>query len=241
MLTRRDFIKIVGIMGGLILTPIGKLMRLISPHSDTEIFADGEMYEGFLLLELDASLPSFVELAPCPILGEIKPIDEKNNPDASNNRGESLWFDSLDELIRNSNFPIFTLASLPDKVVFLKGSIIKFAKSAQIWEIRMDFGYEHDGEPLVNLWASPIFSRPYPVWPDIVYSEKDLNQPISDEQYYIQRPEKINFTPTPGILKAIDQGYMLQWIKNDVLYTLTTTHEEWRDKPELVVNLLVQK
>lgn len=239
MLSRRDFIKIMGIVGSLVITPIEKLMRLII-HSHNIDSLPHETYEGFLLLEWDAPLPSFVEVAPCPILGEVKLVDEKDESRASANRGESLWFDNLDELIKNLNFPIFTLASLPDKIVFLKGGIIRFAESAKIWECRIDFGYEHDGEPLINLWASPIFSRPYPVWPDIAYSEEDLNQTISDEQFYIQNPQKISFTPTPGILKTINQGYMLQWITNDILYTFTTIHEEWRNMPELVAKLLIQ-
>ncbi|MCL4261464.1 MAG: hypothetical protein KJZ52_12645, partial [Anaerolineales bacterium] len=87
----------------------------------------------------------------------------------------------------------------------------------------------------------PIFARPYPVWPVLTYPKKEPPEIILDDEYIIRKPDKVVFTPEQGIMLPTDQGYTLQWIKRDVLYTIFMEYEGWRDNVESVGKSLVEK
>jgi hypothetical protein len=93
-----------------------------------------------------------------------------------------------------------------------------------------------DQQPLISLWAQPEFPRPYPIWPvpASVYSEEG-------EPLYIFPPEKIEFTPAPGILLPADEGHILHWIKGDILYTLVVEHDPLREATVDIARSLVER
>lgn len=235
MLSRRDFLKMVGALS-FVMTPLNKLIRKTQNIGSS----DGELYEGFVLLDQDAPVPFFVEGAPCPILcqvDEAEPLDLKLDA----YRGEVLWFDSIESLRGNIDFRIFIPGSLPHKMTFLQGYILRFAGSGEVWEARLDFGFEDNREPLISLSARPIFARPYPVWPVLSYPQKEVGEFIFDDEYIVKKPEKVSFTPRRGIMLPTDKGYTLQWIKKDVMYTMFMEYDGWRGKAENVGKSLVEE
>ncbi len=234
MLSRRDFLKMIGAFS-FVLTPLNKLIRKTQGFGSS----DEELYEGFVLLDQDASIPFFVQGAPCPILGQIDEI-ETVAPNLEMYRGDVRWFDSIESLQDNVNFRLFILGSLPHKMKFLQGYVLRFAGTGEVWETRLDFGFEGSREPLISLSARPIFARPYPVWPILTYPKKEAGEVILDEEYIVTKPEKVAFTPKRGVMLPTDQGYTLQWIMKDVLYTMFMEYEEWRGNAESVGKSLVE-
>ncbi|MEB2334785.1 MAG: hypothetical protein OZ914_10810 [Anaerolineaceae bacterium] len=237
MLSRHDFLKMIGAFG-FVLMPLNKLLRKSTFGLQDK--GGGELYEGFVLLDQDAPIPSFVQVAPCPILCNV---DESTllDPELDAYKGDISWFDSIENLRNNIDFRIFVLGSLPHKMTFLHGYVLRFAGSGEVWEARLDFGFENNREPLISLSARPIFARPYPVWPVLTYPKKEPPEIILDDEYIIRKPNKVVFTPEQGIMLPTDQGYTLQWIKRDVLYTIFMEYEGWRDNVESVGKSLVEK
>lgn len=240
MLNRRGFLKILSSFGFVLLTPLKKLTGAGNVEFTENELEDGELYEGFLLLEQNAPIPYFVNIAPCPILGSVDPNVE-DDPLVVAYRGQMLWFDSIEDLKNNIDFPLYLPKALPDNMNFMQCYVVKFTGSGEIWEARIDFCFENDDEPLASISASPIFSRPYPVWPDIDYPRKSISEQILDEEFYVRKPSKINFTPQKGIIKTTDQGYMIQWIKHDVLYTMSVAYDAEHTTASRIGESLVEK
>lgn len=239
MYTRRDFIKTIGAVGAIFLTPLSKIV-IRSPHSFLVDKPEGELYEGFLLLEYEAGLPSFVDVAPCPILGPIEASDEYDS-NVTAYRGVETWFDDIESMESDINFSFFMLDQLPERVKFLHGYIIRFEGSREIWEVRIDYGFEETGEQVISLTASPVFSNPYPVWPLLVEPVKDNGKPILDDEFILERPKKVNISSRRGIMLSTFQGFMLQWIESGVLYTVFMDYGEWREKPDDLIKSLRKK
>lgn len=239
MLNRRDFIKLIGAFG-FVLTPLNKLLRVSSLGSQGEGSPEGELYEGFVLLDLDAPVPFFVESTPCPILCQVDET-EAIDPKLDAYRGEISWFDSIESLKDNIDFRVFIPGVLPHKMTFLHGYVLRFAGTGNVWEARLDFGYGEDQEPLISLSAYPSFPRPYPIWPTLFYPKKEAGEFIFDEEYFIKKLEKISFTPERGVLSRTDQGYAMYWIKQDVLYTMSVEYDGWYEQPESVGKALIER
>ena len=92
----------------------------------------------------------------------------------------------------------------------------------------------------MSITAHPIFPKPFPVWPDIAYPKKDLDEVILDSEFYWKKPEKIDYTPEPGIMKTTDDVLMFQWFSNDIQYTTSVVLKGWIDTPENIAKALVQ-
>lgn len=228
MLTRRDFIKFMGLVGSVVLSPLHRLGERLGIEPDAGVGESaGELYAGFVLLPLGSHVPEFVKTVSYPILGELAEKEERDLLENSN-RVDPLPFDHIDNLRENLTFPIFIPGLLPDKVTFLQGSILKFSQSGEIWETCIDYGFQDVQEPIIRVSARPIIPRPYPVWSYIAIPQKLEGEFILDEEYIIKYPQKIDFTPQKGLLFESSQGYMLQWIMDDVLYTASMDYVEWR-------------
>jgi hypothetical protein len=236
MLSRREFIKFTGLIGVAVLAPLRRLGWLQTVGTGQIDEPPGELYAGFVLLPEGSAWPPFVQCAPAPILGQV---DDEHNPDVLALRGETLWFDNLSEMINNIPFSTYVPNSLPKGTAFVQGYIIHFAQSGEVFEARTDFGTTEGNQPLFNVSARPVFPRPYPIWP--VNSPAQgigLTRPENDE--IVMHPEKINFTPTPGLMLATAVGYSLQWIKQDILYTLVVENDHRRDSAVQIMKSLVE-
>ncbi|MEM2126040.1 MAG: twin-arginine translocation signal domain-containing protein [Candidatus Methanosuratincola sp.] len=85
MLTRRDFIKFLSLVGAGTLTPLRRFLRLTSleeaPHQQEDT---GELYADFLLLPEGTAVPNFVQYpkVPMPRLCGVGAESEDTRPDA---------------------------------------------------------------------------------------------------------------------------------------------------------------
>ncbi|WP_448595204.1 hypothetical protein [Thermoflexus hugenholtzii] len=137
-----------------------------------------ELWEGFVLLPEGAPIPPFVSCAPAPILCQTD-----GRPEAEALRGEILPVQDLNEARARSSLPLYQPVGMP----LQRGRIIRFQQGGSVFSVMLDFGLE---EPEVRLWARPIYPRPYPIWP--------VRHPDQPER--LIQPEKISFTPAPGVL-----------------------------------------
>lgn len=239
MIKRRDFLKMIGGIGAYVLMPFSKIAHLFPSTYFQQNLEKWELYEGFLFLELDAPKPDFVTGAACPILGDLS-VSDKNNPTVSKFRGKSVRFDEINSLKEKIKFPHYIPGSISDKLKFQDAFITIFEESGEVWEAIINYGVEGIGDPLVCISARTMFSHPYPVWPLIAYPNKDPKEYILDEEYFVRKPEKIDFTPQAGIMITTNEGYTLQWIKQDILYSLSVVYAEWLDKAATVGKSLIE-
>jgi hypothetical protein len=158
---------------------------------------EGELWEGFVLLPEGAPLPSFVTCAPAPILCQ------------SADPEKDLWGETLEA---PDEGPLRAAPGLP--VPMLEGwplrqtTVIRFQQDGRLFAALLEFGEE---ETIVRLWASPVYPQPFPVWP--VYLPDRPGMPIP--------PEKVFFTPRPGVLRPTLMGVEVLWIQEGILYTLS--------------------
>jgi len=224
---RRRVLQQAGTLAGLVL--LGRLRWLPSSISSALIPSqqpstfEGELWEGFLLLPPSAPVPSFVQCAPAPILCQT---DERVEPDF---RGETLRFDHWEDLKNRIQFPLYIPSRLPSQMTVLGAYLTIFRKSGLVFSASVAFG-KKDGEPLIRIAAQPIYPSPYPIWP--VYSPSQPEVPID--------PEKVAFTPTPGLLLPSALGHVALWLERDVLYMLIAEHEAQRGAAIEVVQSLRQ-
>lgn len=235
MLKRRDFIKSIGVLGALILTPLGKLHVFQKENTIQETHnQDGELYSGFLLLEMGTSVPSFIEIPSVPVAG----YDEWQNPILDANSGVTTYFDDIHSLKSDTSIPIFIPSVLPNRMNFLQGQVIRFKGSDNVWEASCVYGAELGQGIQVYLSARPIFPRPFPVWP-VRNLEHDafLTQDSNDPGI---KPDKVDMTPSKGIWFHLGQADSLLWIKHEILYTLTVETQGQSGFTENVVKNLVE-
>ncbi len=186
---------------------------------------EGEIYEGFLLLPDGAPLPSFVQCAPAPILCET---DSQHDPTLI---GKSIRFTSIEELRNYVPFPLYIPAVLPTNVQLIGINVIQFVRSGDIFAVTINFGATDINQSRITVRARPIYPRPYPIWP--------VHSPIFHEKELVH-PDKVNFLPTPGIMRPSVAGYVLDWIKQDVLYTLVAEHSLDHEAAVTLAKSLVQ-
>jgi len=115
----------------------------------------------------------------------------------------------LEAWLPRLNFPLYWPTPPPPGLEFQGAWATVFRKSGVIFSVSLAFG-EPGGEPRVRLVAQPLYPRPYPVWP--VYRPERPEEPIF--------PEKVFFTPRPGLRLPSARGYIIMWIEKQVLYIL---------------------
>jgi hypothetical protein len=219
MITRRDFIKTVSLLSGAVLAPVRWLGKWagVQPAQGEEPPEQGELYAGFVLLPEGALAPPFSKCASAPILCVAH---DKDDPKVEAFRGETLWFNSIEELTSNLSFQTYVPTSLPANIEFVNTYLVRFVGSKEIFKARIDFGFLENMHPLIGLSAQPIFPQPLPIWP--VY-------------------EKVDFTPTPGVMLPTAEGHVFQWIKEDILYTLMVEYDQHRDVAVNIAKSLVER
>lgn len=175
----------------------------------------GELYEGFLLLPEDAIIPSTVTCTGGIMLHHGDPHGAST--------GETLHFDDLDDLANFLPFPFYVPTILPDGIQFMGCDVVRYAVSKEIYQVFVYYGsYRSDYESLqtqIAVWAERKYCRPYPLGPG--QAVLNLNRvPVP--------PEKIAFTPSPGVLIPAGSGHKMHWIQNDTAYTLVVEHNQDR-------------
>jgi hypothetical protein len=170
---------------------------------------EGELWEGFVLLPEGAPLPSFVSCAPAPILCQTD-----GSPEAEALRGETLTFTELAPLRSLIRFSLYWPSRLPPGIVWQGATVTRFARSGEVFSVSLNFG-DGKGVPRIQVIAQPMYPSPYPVWP--VYAPDRPEEPIF--------PEKVFFTPRPGLLLPSAQGHLALWIEQNTLYVFIAEHD----------------
>lgn len=216
MIKRRDFLKMIGGIGVYVLTPFSKIAHLFPSTFAKEDSDEWEVYGGFLLMPEGAPMPAYVQCAPAPMLGQL---DDAQYPDSLALRGETVRFNDFSEWISKVSFTTYILNPLPKGMEFVQGHLIRFAQSGKEFAASIDYGPVNIHEPLLSISARPIFPRPCPIWPLAapVRAEDRTDGMQNDTVVYA---EKVDFTPVPGLMFPTEQGHLLYWIKEDILYTL---------------------
>jgi predicted DCC family thiol-disulfide oxidoreductase YuxK len=169
----------------------------------------GELWEGFVLLPEGAPIPPFVRQVPTPILCQTD-----GRPEAEALRGETLTFTELAPLRSLIRFPLYGPSRLPPGIVWQGAAVTRFARSGEVFSVSLNFG-DGEGVPRIRVIAQPMYPSPYPVWP--VYAPDRPEEPIF--------PEKVFFTPRPGLLLPSAQGHLALWIEQNILYVLIAEHD----------------
>ena len=231
---RRQFLK--GVFGGLGVAVASRVSWLfpegqpVLAHQKSQAITQaaqmpeqlevGELYAGFLLLPEEVPVPDFVQTVTPPT-----PHDAPN----SDLVGETMEFSTIEELVAYIPFPTYFPTNLPTGVQLTEASVFQFAESQTTYYAIISFGEIGAGSPTISVWAQPIYSRPFPVWP--VRSPSDRG---------IIVPEKITFTPEPGLLLPSAVGFLLLWIKGEVLYQLFVENNSTREFAREIAESLVQ-
>ena len=170
----------------------------------------GELWEGFVLLPEGAPIPPFVRQVPTPILCQTD-----GRPEAEALRGEILTFTELAPLRSLIRFPLYGPSRLPPGIEWQGVAVTRFARSGEVFSVSLNFG-DGEGVPRLRVIAQPMYPSPYPVWP--VYAPDRPEEPIF--------PEKVFFTPRPGLLLPSAQGHLALWIEQNTLYVLIAEHDQ---------------
>ncbi len=212
---RRDFLRrATGALAGWIaLRGLGPNAETAAPTPPPPTDREGELWEGFLLLPPGAPIPQWIPCTPAPILCQTA------DPQAEAElRGDTHPMEPLEAWLPRLNFPLYWPTPPPPGLEFQGAWATVFRKSGAIFSVSLAFG-EPGGEPRVRLVAQPLYPRPYPVWP--VYRPERPEEPIW--------PEKVSFTPRPGLLLPSVRGHLALWQEAGVLYTLIAEHDPHRE------------
>lgn len=227
MLTRRSFIKFLGVVGFYALTPL----RRFFPQSPIEASypQTGELFADFLLLPEGAILPSFVQYPklPMPRLCGVATEDVIGPPDAIVH-----FFENHEEAAQKMSFPVYLLSPLPEGL-----------RPGKAFSISLDTGDLHSlslsyesfnidtqwWENVASFWIFAQYPRPFPLW--TAERRKDDGSPIGFE--------KIDFLPTPGIKVQSQEGFVFYWVEDNILYIFTSEPCTSEEMARNLVNLFV--
>lgn len=152
-----------------------------------------ELYEGFVILgELNLPTPDYVTPAP-----------------HFDYEAQSIEFSDLDKLVEYVPFALYLPTWLPDGMEFKYGTVAQNSSTQNIDSALIDFDAQDDSlspRHRIVITLSPYYSRPYPV---------SLGVWIGSKPGY---PEKVSFTPAPGLLVLTVAGYNLFWISDEIAY-----------------------
>lgn len=220
MLSRRDFIKALGVLGGAVLTPLQWFTKVqAAPAVDQPLPPGGEIYGQFLLLPEGAPIPNFVQdykfgiPSMCGLVDETTPDPEKESHGKMNAVHVNL--NSARDLSRNGGFPVFTLNRLPEGVA-PAGAALLMHQTGEIFGGDVTFQAYDQQE---GVWYTAIvisaqidYPHPFPLWYS-VNTEPDAPAVVL---------EKVDFTPgNHGILVRTQQGFALHWIHQGTYFLMT--------------------
>lgn len=200
----------------------------IFAHADEQMhlrLQESEFYEGFLILPEEAPIPDFVQRGRGINLCQADVLDDPALV------GETVKFSSPEEMQDFVSFPLFTLNELPIGIEFVSAYVDRYVQSSEIWRASVYFGAGSDYSQLISIHARPEYHRPFPVWP-VRYPDAHDVGAIS--------PEKISTSQRSIVLLPSVSGNLLQWIEQDILYSLVVEHDKSREVALAVLDSLIQ-
>lgn len=227
MISRRNFIKWMGSIGAVLLTPIRHLSKSV-PIDTTQDEQLGELYAGFVLLPENAPIPSFVTMPKVgiPNMCGVGQADGVPSPKAVTEK-----YGSVEQLSNAVNFPIYRPNVLPGN--FRQGTFhIMRHETGEIYST--DIGYEEFNSKAnrwqcnISLSALPDYIRPMPLW------SSNPVEPGGPSNIL----EKTDILPSPGIQIKTQTGYVFYWIQEDIFYTMIIDPIPSKHTPATITRLL---
>ncbi len=229
---RREFLRRFGAtLSGLVVFgftrrfPFGDTTHTDRPYSAA---FEGELYNGFVLLDDNAPIPNFVEPSRLgiPIACRVGTGDSKYPQEAV-----SKSFGQSNSLRAAAKFPIYTITNLPNKLRPGGNYLIEHA-SGEVYSAVTTFETpEQEGEEwegCMEITAQPDFMRPYPLW---------SSKPAEPNGPSVVL-EKADFLPAPGIMIETQGGCIFYWIKDEIFYTLRAEYGLSRQAAESLAKSL---
>lgn len=209
MISRRSFIKTLAALGGALLVPLDRLTGgHIVPGAQVQApaQAEGELYEGFVLLPEDTPVPSFVSPSRygIPRFGHAVPGAGAVTTDLA----------SAEELAAKIGLPVYTLGRLPAGLR-PRGATLVQHPTGEVFGAWVAFEsyvlHLKAWACTVDVWIQPDFPQPLP----LTIPRKLLE---SDQK----AARKVGFLPTPGVALRGGRNTAFHWIERDVYYRLRT-------------------
>lgn len=228
MLTRRQFIKALGVLGGAFVAAPRRLGQGRYLSAVSTAFFEGELYGGFVLLREGMAVPAIVRQPrlPVPILCGAGVGRGGPEPTAST---ESV--NNSSDLARKLPYPQYTLSTLPIGLRPAGAYLIRY-NSGEIFGSSVNYdslnAQTNDWEGNVRIWAHPDFPRPFPLW---------SSGPMEPDGPAVIL-EKADFLPTPGIRVASQAGYLFYWIERGIFYMLIVEDGRVREEAQALAGLL---
>jgi hypothetical protein len=229
MFKRRDFIKLISVMGGVALTPFrghGTFHGLSAGMDADQV--EGELYAGFVLLPEGAPKPIFVQDEQYGLPNFCGAFDEGR-------LGKITGFyspqNTLTDLTNKVEHPIYALSNAPDGlrysgaglVVHENGSVICGDITYEAFDPQVDIWYT-----AVSVWFNLDHPRPVPLWQEGNAGQKDLNGSL----------EKVDFLPGGGgVMVQTPLGFSWHWVMQDVYYSLNADLPSYQNKKQLQESL----
>lgn len=234
-LGRRGFVKwlgsIVTAIGGTTLASILPETKALAT-SETEdsalsleelLNAGGEVYAGFLLLPSpDSGIPR--DIVPG------RPIGLHGTPSTAV-RGEEVEYGSPNDMRREIGFRTYSLRQAPESLSYIGSSALRFSQSHGVWSAENVYGVQTRDDEIerrISVVAVTEFPQPVPLWP----VRDPSHQPTLDtpEEIFVA-PKKLSI-PTIGECVALpsQEGHVLQWIEDDVLFSLIAEHDSSEER-----------
>jgi hypothetical protein len=229
MFNRRDFIKFMSLMGGVVLNPFQRFGNWSGLAADMiEETSVGELYGGFVLLPEGAPKPIFVQDEQYGLPNFCGAFDEGR-------LGKITGFyspqNTLTDLTNKVEHPIYALSNAPDGlrysgaglVVHENGSVICGDITYEAFDPQIDIWYT-----AVSVWFYLDHPRPVPLWQEGNAGHKDLYGSL----------EKVDFLPGGGgVMVQTRLGFSWHWVMQDVYYALNADLPPYQNKKELKESL----
>jgi hypothetical protein len=206
MFSRREFVKGLGAITGVLLAPFDRLTEgstglLLNSSTSSELF------NGFILLSEDAPLPEFITppRLGVPIICGVG--TGRGGTSAKAVRERTL---GLAQLRQRVPFKVYSFRNLPEEFGLTHTLVLRH-ETGVVYDSRLGKRTGLDSQRrTIRLLAKPEFLRPYPLRSS---KPREPGGPTVTLQ-------KVDFLPTPGVMILTQEGYIFHWIENDILYTL---------------------
>ena len=215
MLTRRDFIKVLGAISAAVMNPFNKILRWGALEIAVAEEIPGELYAGFVLLKEGEPIPEFVQDEKFGYPNVCGVSDGEHEGKAT---AKSEDFKSIADLPSEIDLQLYTLNNLLDGLKPSGASILSTG-TGELYNVTSTFEAFDNSTGIwytaVSIEAKVDFPRPIPLW---------LSPNLEDGVPPLILTKEEFFIGIPGIVISTPTGYLLHWINDGAYYILSLEH-----------------